>query len=68
MEYAPLEPLAAFLLDCVTRSDSRQRKDHSRIGHYRVRPAFVSCFFEEIEVLLSHLDIDLQSSFQASYI
>lgn len=65
LEYAPPEPLTAFLFEGFTGSDSRQCKNYSRIGHYCIRPAFVGSFLEEVEVVLSHLHIDLQGSFHA---
>jgi hypothetical protein len=58
-EYSPGDLLMSFLLECVTRSDSRQCKDYSGIGHHRIGPTFVSSFLEEVEVVLSHLNIDL---------
>jgi hypothetical protein len=58
-EYTPSEPLTSFLLERVTGSDSRQSKDYSRIGHHRIGPAFIGSFLEEVEVVLSHFDIDL---------
>jgi len=64
-EYAPRKPLTAFLLERLTGSDSRQCKDYSRIGHYRIGPAFVGSLLEEVEVVLSHLHVDLYGSFHA---
>jgi hypothetical protein len=58
-EYAPPESPTAFLLECISGSDSRQSKDYSGIGHHRIGPAFVGSFLEEVEVVLSHLNIDL---------
>jgi len=58
-EYAPPEPLTSFLLERITGGNSRQGENYSRIGHYRIGPAFVGSFLEEVEVVLSHLHIDL---------
>jgi hypothetical protein len=57
--------LAPFLCKRVTGGDFRQGKHYSRIGHYCIRPAFLGCFPEQIEIILSHLNVDLYGSFHA---
>jgi hypothetical protein len=57
------EPLTTFLDERVAGSYFCQGEYYSRIGHHSVLPAFGCCFAEKLEIVLSHLHVDLYGSF-----
>ena len=65
VEHAFGEPLSIFLGERVAGGDFRQGKYYSRISHHCIRPAFLGCFPEQFEIILSHLHVDLYGSFHA---